>query len=310
MTRSRCCRDCTRASASRIPTFELAFRALRDEPAGALAAHARARRLPHGQPDGGSARADAGCSTGSSPIWAIAIEDLGWLCVPAWRFSRPDRPAAGLGTREQLLAAYERHAGIEVDAAALRWWELAGTLRWGVICVMQAFVHLGRRDAIGRARRDRSPRVRGRVGPAGAARPRAESFGGASSLGPTTRRTPAAAAARPPHRGRAARRRARGARRRRAAPRRGPRRVPAARVAARDGDGRARARPRRRARGRAARPRSRRSGCATRPSSRGRSARGASTGASRSVLAALRALVRAKLEVANPAYLRAASPQA
>jgi Domain of unknown function (DUF6285) len=29
-----------------------------------------------------------------------------------------------------------------VDAAALRWWELAGTLRWGVICVMQAFAHL------------------------------------------------------------------------------------------------------------------------------------------------------------------------
>ena len=79
--------------------------------------------------------------------WELAhvgdpVEDLGWLCVPAWRFQRPDRPAAGLGTREELLDAYERHAGIAVDPAALRWWELAGTLRWGVICVMQAFTHL------------------------------------------------------------------------------------------------------------------------------------------------------------------------
>jgi hypothetical protein len=79
--------------------------------------------------------------------WELAhlgdpVEDLGWLCVPAWRFSRPDRPAAGLGSREQLLGAYARHAGVEVDPAALAWWELAGTLRWGVICVMQAFTHL------------------------------------------------------------------------------------------------------------------------------------------------------------------------
>jgi hypothetical protein len=29
-----------------------------------------------------------------------------------------------------------------VDPADLAWWELAGTLRWGVICVMQAQLHL------------------------------------------------------------------------------------------------------------------------------------------------------------------------
>jgi hypothetical protein len=77
------------------------------------------------------------------------VEDLGWLCVPAWRFTRPDRPAAGLGTREELLAAYERHAGVRVPMAELRRWELAGTLRWGVICVMQAYTHLsGTRSSI------------------------------------------------------------------------------------------------------------------------------------------------------------------
>src|SRR4051812_25503389 len=48
------------------------------------------------------------------------LEDLGWVCVPAWRFGRMDRPAAGLGSREQLVAAYERHAGVAVDREALR----------------------------------------------------------------------------------------------------------------------------------------------------------------------------------------------
>ena len=78
--------------------------------------------------------------------WELAhlgdpVEDLGWMCVPAWRFSRPDRPAAGLGTRAELLTAYARHGG-EVVHRDAHCWELAGTLRWGVVCVMQAFSHL------------------------------------------------------------------------------------------------------------------------------------------------------------------------
>jgi aminoglycoside phosphotransferase (APT) family kinase protein len=71
------------------------------------------------------------------------LQDLGWLCVRAWQFDRPDRPVAGLGSRESLLAAYARHSGYEVSPEALRWWELFGNLRWGVICVMQANIHLG-----------------------------------------------------------------------------------------------------------------------------------------------------------------------
>ena len=80
--------------------------------------------------------------------WELAhrgdpLEDLGWLCVRAWRFHRPDRPAAGLGTRDELVAAYERHAGRPVDRDALAWWELYGTLRWGVITVLQWASHPG-----------------------------------------------------------------------------------------------------------------------------------------------------------------------
>jgi aminoglycoside phosphotransferase (APT) family kinase protein len=79
--------------------------------------------------------------------WELAhrgdpIADLGWLCVVAWRFGRPDRPAAGLGSRETLIAAYEEASGTTVDPAALRWWEIFGNLSWGIICIQQAFFHL------------------------------------------------------------------------------------------------------------------------------------------------------------------------
>jgi aminoglycoside phosphotransferase (APT) family kinase protein len=78
--------------------------------------------------------------------WELAhvgdpVEDLGWYCVRAWRFGSP-LPAGGTGTREELLAAYEAAGGDAVDPEALRWWELLGTLKWGLYCVMQAQGHL------------------------------------------------------------------------------------------------------------------------------------------------------------------------
>jgi hypothetical protein len=68
-------------------------------------------------------------------------EDLGWLCVKAWRFGAA-APVAGLGTREELLAAYLAAGGADIGLDELRWWELLGTLRWGVICMTQAQAHL------------------------------------------------------------------------------------------------------------------------------------------------------------------------
>jgi len=78
--------------------------------------------------------------------WELAhsgnpAEDLGWLCVKAWRFGLG--PAvAGVGTREELLSAYRAGGGADISLDELRWWELLGTLRWGVICMTQAEVHL------------------------------------------------------------------------------------------------------------------------------------------------------------------------
>jgi aminoglycoside phosphotransferase (APT) family kinase protein len=69
------------------------------------------------------------------------IEDLGWLCVKAWRFGL-ELPVGGFGTYDQLIAGYEGAGGDTVDPRALQWWETLGILKWGVMCVMQASAHL------------------------------------------------------------------------------------------------------------------------------------------------------------------------
>ena len=79
-------------------------------------------------------------------------EDLGWLCIRSWRFGNDDRPAAGCGTRDELLAAYASAGGREVTRDELFFWEVFGNVRWGIICLVQADVHLsGARRSLERA---------------------------------------------------------------------------------------------------------------------------------------------------------------
>jgi aminoglycoside phosphotransferase (APT) family kinase protein len=77
--------------------------------------------------------------------WELAhigdpMEDLGWLCVKAWRFGA-EPEVGGFGTIEQLISGYTNAGGV-ADEAALRWWIVAGTLIWGVMCMMQANAHV------------------------------------------------------------------------------------------------------------------------------------------------------------------------
>ena len=65
------------------------------------------------------------------------MEDLGWLCVRAWRFGGVF-PAAGLGTYDELFDAYASVAGVRPDPDVVRWWETLGTVKWGIICISQA----------------------------------------------------------------------------------------------------------------------------------------------------------------------------
>ncbi|MEY3557415.1 MAG: hypothetical protein RL374_121 [Actinomycetota bacterium] len=78
--------------------------------------------------------------------WELAhigdpMEDLGWLCVRAWRFGGAF-PAAGLGSYDELFDAYASVTGVRPNAEVVRWWEILGTLKWGIICISQAATHL------------------------------------------------------------------------------------------------------------------------------------------------------------------------
>jgi aminoglycoside phosphotransferase (APT) family kinase protein len=79
--------------------------------------------------------------------WELAhlgdpMEDLGWLCVKAWRFGVNDKRVGGFGDEAQLFAAYEDAGGGRVDPEVVRWWEVLGTLKWGIMCIVQAMTHL------------------------------------------------------------------------------------------------------------------------------------------------------------------------
>ena len=78
--------------------------------------------------------------------WELAhvgdpMEDLGWLCVKSWRFGG-SAPVAGLGEYGELFSAYEAAGGGPVDPEVVRWWEVLGTWKWAIMCILQANVHL------------------------------------------------------------------------------------------------------------------------------------------------------------------------
>jgi aminoglycoside phosphotransferase (APT) family kinase protein len=130
-----------------LPAFELGLRWLEDRapppPAGPALVHGDFR---NGNfivgPEGIRSVLD----------WELAhlgdpVEDLGWLCVKAWRFGHVDRPAGGFGSVDELLAGYVAGGGAPVDPEHLRFWQTLGTLKWGVICLVQAFTHLNARSS-------------------------------------------------------------------------------------------------------------------------------------------------------------------
>jgi aminoglycoside phosphotransferase (APT) family kinase protein len=115
------------------PVFEYALRWLRsnapdDEPRVLVHGDFRNGNLVVG-PDGLRAVLD----------WELAhvgppASDLAWICVPSWRFQRPELTVGGFGTREDLLAGYAAAGGDPIEPEALHWWEVYQTMNWGVMC--------------------------------------------------------------------------------------------------------------------------------------------------------------------------------
>ena len=122
------------------PVFEVAFRWLE-----ANRPRTSGRAVVHGDFRLGNVIVD---HDGLAAVldWELAhigdpMEDLGWLCVRAWRFGGA-LPVAGLGTYEELFDAYESAGRPRPDPGVVRWWEVLGTLKWGIMCILQAASHL------------------------------------------------------------------------------------------------------------------------------------------------------------------------
>ena len=124
------------------PAFELALRWLAEH---APSLPASGARLVHGDfrngnfivgPEGIRSILDWELSHLGDPI-----EDLGWVCVRSWRFGVDDRRVGGFGDLDELIGAYVAAGGDAVDPEHVRYWEVFGTLKWGVICQMQCAAH-------------------------------------------------------------------------------------------------------------------------------------------------------------------------
>jgi aminoglycoside phosphotransferase (APT) family kinase protein len=70
-----------------------------------------------------------------------AAEDIGWLCAPAWRFGGPG-PVGGFGALDDLLEGYAAAGGAVIDPVRVKWWQVYATVKWAVICALQASAHL------------------------------------------------------------------------------------------------------------------------------------------------------------------------
>lgn len=134
------------------PVFDLAFRWLEQNAPAPLDKYS----LVHGDYRNGNIIFGA---EGVRAVldWEVAhigdpAEDLAWISTPPWRFGELDRPVGGLGSRQQLFDAYEAASGERVDPARVYYWEVLGSLRWGVSCAsMLEWFSSGRDPSVERA---------------------------------------------------------------------------------------------------------------------------------------------------------------
>jgi aminoglycoside phosphotransferase (APT) family kinase protein len=131
-----------RKIAAPVPVFDLAVRWLMTH-----APTSTRRALVHGDLRSGNLLVDPDTGLVAVLDWELAHigdpqEDIGWICVNSWRFGHWQKPVGGFGLRADFYAAYEAAGGAPVDRRAAQFWEIYGTLRWGVSCLQLVHQHL------------------------------------------------------------------------------------------------------------------------------------------------------------------------
>ncbi len=124
-----------RSSGCARPVFELAFRWLREH-----APEPRPAVLVHGDFRLGNLIVDED-GLASVLDWELAHlgdprEDLAWVCINSWRFGKSENRVGGFGQLDDLLEAYSAGAPSAVRAAEIDWFEMLGSLKWGVMCLI------------------------------------------------------------------------------------------------------------------------------------------------------------------------------
>ena len=118
------------------PVFELAFRKLK-----AQAPPVANPVLLHGDFRNGNLMIHPQGSLAAVLDWELAhvgdaASDLGWLCVNSWRFGEYGQPAGGFGSYEDLLDGYRAAGGQAITLDAVKYWQMLGSLKWGIMCLI------------------------------------------------------------------------------------------------------------------------------------------------------------------------------
>lgn len=126
-----------RASGAVRPAIEAAFRWLERR----LPEESVPARLVHGDFRNGNLMVDADHGLVAVLDWELAhvgdpAEDLGWICTNSWRFGVPTKRVGGFGDLADLLAGYEAAGGAPIDPARVDFWQMMGSLKWGVMTTM------------------------------------------------------------------------------------------------------------------------------------------------------------------------------
>ncbi len=118
---------------ARRPILEAAFRYLKDR--------APALERPvmlHGDFRNGNIMFDPHTGVAAILDWELVhigdpAEDMGWLCTASWRFGG-GKPVGGFGDYADLLAGYEAAGGTPIPLERVLYWQMLGSLKWGVMC--------------------------------------------------------------------------------------------------------------------------------------------------------------------------------